>query len=164
MLESAKHDHLTKLDGISQLQAQMTFRFSVLAKLLDRQMAAIARDHDLSLIGYRALVTIDAFGSVSAADLCRYTAYDKAAVSRVLTELQSARLIEIHADPKHRRRKLLTITALGLDRINAARPAVDARRAALSAALSPEDEAIFLRVIDRLAAHVDQTLATPEKD
>jgi len=66
----------------------MTFRFSVLSKLLDRQMAVIAAEFGLSLAAYRALATIAAFDETTAADLVRYTSYDKAALSRTVVELE----------------------------------------------------------------------------
>jgi len=131
MLESAKTQHENALNGISRLQAQMTFRFSVLSKLLDRQMTGIAADLGLSLIAYRALATIDAFGEATAADLVRYTGYDKAALSRA-----------IRGDAVLAR----------------AAPVVEARRKSLSSALSDEEEAVFLRSIEKLAAHVSQDL------
>lgn len=158
MLETAKHDTERRLDGLSQLQAQMTFRFSVLSKLLDRQMTDIAKQVDLSLTAYRALATIAAFGAISAADLCRYTGYDKAAISRHLAALESAGLIVTSPDPMHRRRKMLSLTLAGEKRIAAARPLVEARRKALSDQITPQEEAVFLSVIDKLATHVDRSL------
>ena len=126
-------------------------------------MSEIAKAHDLSLGAYRALVTIEAFGQLSAADLCRYTGYDKAAISRHLADLQQAELIETRPDPDHGRRKLLSVSDAGRARIEAARPAVEDRRAGLSAQLAPGEEAVFLRVIDKLATYVDRTKLTAVK-
>ncbi len=158
MLESAKSEHQNAIKGISQLQAQMTFRFSALSKLLDKQMAEIAGDFGLSLIGYRLLVTIDAFGETTAADIVRYTGYDKAALSRMVVELESQGLVQVETDPTHGRRKLLSVTVLGRERISAAEPRVEARREGLSAQLTEEEERVFLRSIEKLAAHVAKEL------
>lgn len=158
MLESAKSKHLKALDGISQLQAQMTFRFSVLSKLLDRQMTEIASTVGLSLGEYRALATISAFPETTAADLVRYTGYDKSAMSRLVSELERKSFIAVVDDPKHGRRKNLTTTTTGKETLEAAAPLVDARRAGLSSQLSDEEEQIFLRSIEKLAAYVAEDL------
>lgn len=158
MLESAKSEHQRALDGISQLQAQMTFRFSVLSKLLDRQMTGIAASFGVSLVSYRALVTIDAFGEATATDLVRYTGYDKAAISRTLVELERLGLVHVAMDPNHGRRKILTVTAGGRALIGQAAPLVEARRDGLSEQLTDEEERVFLRAIEKLAAHVADDL------
>lgn len=154
MLELAKSDHQRALQGIEALQTQMTFRFSVLAKLLDQQMAGIAAANGLSLGAYRALATIEAFGQITAADLTRMTAYDKAAVSRQVAELASQGLVTVTQDPDHGRRKILALTDAGCARMDGARPAVEARRAGLSEALEPAEEQHFLNAIEKLATHV----------
>ena len=164
MLESARSDHARALSGIAQLQTQMTFRFSVLSKLLDRQMAEIAARFDLSLIAYRALVTIDAFETATAADLVRYTGYDKAALSRVLSDLQADGLVASEDDPGHGRRKILRVTDAGQARIAAAQPDVEARRDGLSACLTEDEERLFQSAIEKLASHVAAELADTTKD
>lgn len=163
MLESAKSHHQRSLDGISQLQAQMTFRFSVLSKLLDRQMTEIAAKFGLSLIGYRTLATINAFEEATAADLVRYTGYDKAAISRSIKDLTANTLIDVRTDPHHGRRKILTVTPSGTDLIASAAPFVDARRENLSAQLTGDEEAVFLRAIEKLASHISHELTTSDR-
>ena len=158
MLENAKSGHQAAIEGISQLQAQMTFRFSVLSKLLDQQMSAIAGQVGLSLTGYRVLATVSAFGEVTAADLARYTGYDKAAVSRQVTDLIQNGLITSTSDPHHGRRKLLRMTADGDAALRNAAPLVEARREGLSAQLTNDEERIFLSVIEKLASHVSNDL------
>jgi len=163
MLESAKTDHRRALDGISQLQAQMTFRFSVLSKLLDRQMSDIAGDFGLSLAAYRALATIAAFGETAAADLVRYTGYDKAAISRTVVELDKLGLIDVRTDPNHGRRKILRVSDTGQGLLTTAAPLVEARRDGLSAQLTDEEERVFLRAIEKLAAHVADDLSAAKR-
>lgn len=154
MLSDTKSDLQRSMDGIETLQSQLTFRISVLSKLLDQQMAAIAADHDLSLGAYRALATIQAFGQLTAADLTRYTAYDKAMVSRHVSELSARALIDVRQDPAHGRRKLLRLTQAGQQKLKAARPAVDARRANLSSVLTPEEEGVLIAAIEKLSSHL----------
>lgn len=154
MLEIAKQDHMRSVDGIERLQAQMTFRFSVLSKLLDRQMATIAAEFGLSLGAYRGLAAIDAFGEITAAELVRYTGYDKAGVSRQIAELRAKELVAVTEDPDHGRRKLIKVAPEGAKLLRQVAPVVAARRDKLSAQLTSDEEAIFLRSIEKLAAHV----------
>lgn len=141
----------------------MTFRFSVLSKLLDRQMSDIAGQFGISLGGYRALATIAAFEEATAADLVRYTGYDKAALSRTVVELGKLDLIETRTDPNHGRRKILSLSEKGHGMLAKAAPLVEARRNGLSAQLTDEEERVFLRAIEKLAAHVADELHTPKR-
>jgi len=104
------------------------------------------------------VATIDAFGEATAAELVRYTGYDKAALSRTISELQKGGFVSVRMDPSHGRRKILSSTEKGDAVIAAATPVVEARRESLSSALSDEEEAVFLRSIEKLAAHVSQDL------
>ncbi len=164
MLSNAKHQHLTAIDGIERLQDQLTFRVSVLSKLLDRQMSDIALRQDLSLLEYRLLATIEAFGTLTAADLVRYTGYDKAAVSRAISGLTSQNLIDVKTDPEHGRRKLLSLSELGAGKLAAAAPDVEARRQKLVAQLSRAEEQVFRSAIEKLAAFVADDLAQTSTD
>ena len=163
MLETAKNEHSRAIEGITKLQAQMTFQFSILSKLLDRQMADIAAGFGLSLIGYRVLVTIEAFGKISAADVARYTGYDKAAISRAVVDLDKQKLVNITLDPDHGRRKLLALTDAGRRKIDETAPMVAGRRDELSAQLTQTEERVFLRVIEKLAAHVASDIETAKR-
>lgn len=154
MLTDAKTHHLRAADGIDLLQSQVTFRISVLSKLLDQDMADIAAQHGLSLAGYRTLATIQAFGVLTAADIIRYTAYDKAAISRTLADLDQAGLIKVSQDPDHGRRKLLELLPAGADLLAAAKPAVDARRDRLSSVLDADEEQAFKAAIEKLTTLV----------
>ena len=154
MLTDAKTHHLRQADGIDLLQSQLTFRISVLSKLLDQDMADIASAHGLSLAGYRTLATIQAFGVLTAADIIRYTAYDKAAISRTLAELAKSGLIDVSQDPDHGRRKLLQLTQAGETVLKDAKPAVDARRDRLADVLNPDEERAFQTAIEKLTTLV----------
>jgi len=154
MLTQTKTNLQRSMAGIERLEAQMTFRFSVLSKLLDQQMASIAATHGLTLGAYRALATTQAFGTITAADLTRYTAYDKAAVSRHVAELVDRDLINTRQDPAHGRRKLLTVTKAGAAKLSDIRPQVDARRDALSSVLSADEEHVLMSAIDKLSTHI----------
>ncbi len=158
MLEITQAKAQRTLMGINALQSQMTFRFSVLSKLLDKQMAQIAADHDLTLAAYRTIATVQAFGELSAADLVRYTGYDKGVLSRTIATLTDSGLLTSQADPAHGLRKILKLTQAGAARLEAARPAVEARREALSNVLGPEAETAFLNAIETLVTHLDQEL------
>lgn len=158
MLESAEKSHQRNLTGISRLKSQLTFRISVLSKLLDRQMAEIAAREGLSLGAYRMLATIDAFETLTAADLVRYTAYDKGAVSRLLAELDARGLVEGTIDPNHGRRKLLVLTATGHSTLIGLEPLVHSRRDRISAQLTAEEERHLTNAIEKLATYLSDSL------
>jgi len=109
------------------------------------------------------LATIAAFEEATAADLVRYTGYDKAALSRTVVELGKLDLIETRTDPNHGRRKILSLSEKGHGMLAKAAPLVEARRNGLSAQLTDEEERVFLRAIEKLAAHVADELHTPKR-
>lgn len=167
MIESIKRSHERALDGIRRLETQLTFRSAIMQRLLDRQMSRLLERHDLTLAAYRVLVTIEAFGEIAAADLVRLVAVDKGLISRCCRDLATDGLITDRPDPKSARRKLLSLSEQGAERLASLKPDVEARNAALEARLEPEERAAFDRAIAKITHHVaedlgqDTTLRTP---
>src|SRR5438270_8595749 len=66
---------------------------------------------------YRLLAALEEWGPASQAELGRKTGIDRSDVTAALTELESRNLVERSADPEHKRRNIVTITAEGLERL-----------------------------------------------
>ena len=154
MLESAKQHHRRVLDGIAKLEERLPFRFAVLQRLLDRHMTRLLAQHDMLLAPYRVLITIEAFGEASLAELTRYTVVDKAQVSRVAASLKKAGLIEARADARSPRRKWLRLTAAGAARLEGLTPDVDRRLDGLALQLEREELETLVKGLERLTNYV----------
>ncbi|MEM7022425.1 MAG: MarR family transcriptional regulator [Pseudomonadota bacterium] len=158
MLEILKDTHHGALDGIGKLEGRVSFRIAVLSRLLDRQMSRILADYGLTLPAYRILVTIDAFGEISAADLVRVVVVDKGVISRSSAELEHAGLLETRPDPRHARRKLMRLTETGKAKLAAVEPDVRAREQGLDGSIDPADRDAFDRSLAGLSRHVAEAL------
>lgn len=161
MFEAAKQSHERALNGMHQLEAQLSFRFAVLQRLLDRQMTRLLARHDVSLASYRILVTIEAFEEIAAADLVRLVVVDKGLVSRACAEMQEAGLIDARPDPRSGRRKLLRLTQTGAAKLATLKTDVEARNAGLDAQLEAGERIVLEEILSKLTTHVAETLAEP---
>lgn len=154
MLEETKNHHRRVLEGISRLETRLPFRVAVLSRLLDRSIGRILAEHDLTLAPFRILVTIDAFGEMSAADLTRYVVVDKALISRRTADLVKKGYVASRTDPKDPRRKILSLTDAGIAKLDALKPAVDRRQEELEAQLSSEERRAFAMALEKLSNHL----------
>ncbi len=158
MLGLAREAHERSLEGINKLEARLPFRFAILQRLLDKQIARIVARHGLSVTAYRTLTTIEAFGELSGADLVRLVAVDKGLVSRSCRQLIKDGYIEARPDSRNSRRKLHTLTRTGAAKMAAVMPEADARNAAISALFDANEHAELVAAIERITVHLAQSL------
>jgi DNA-binding MarR family transcriptional regulator len=158
VIQAIKDSHERALDGIRKLESLLSFQLAVTQRLLDRQMTRLLERHDLSLPAYRILLTIEAFGEISAADLVRLVVVDKGLVSRCCQDLRAEGLIDTRTDPRNARRKLLRLSEAGGAKLAALKPDADARNAALDAQLDPQERAVFGRALAKIGRHVADDL------
>lgn len=158
MLSRTREEHERTLAGIRQLDQRLTFKFAVVQRQLDRQLARILSDHGLSVTAYRILAIIEAFGETSAAELGRMGGLDKGLVSRCVADLVRGGLLETRPDPRSARRRILGLTGAGRDRLGALRPAVDARNARLHDLFAGEELARLHEALDRMTDHLAREL------
>lgn len=76
------------------------------------------------MIGYRILAIIEAFRETSAAELGRMGGLGKGLVSRNVADLIGRELLEARCDPTNARRRILSLTPAGRDKLAALQPAV----------------------------------------
>lgn len=158
MTSSIRKSHERALQGIERLESQLSFRFAIMQRLLDRQMTRLLERHDLSLAAYRILVTIEAFGEIAAADLVRLVVVDKGLVSRCCQDLGTAGLVVSRPDPRSARRKLLRLSDAATKKLASLKPDVDSRQAGLEADLDPVERAALDRALTKITRHVADEL------
>ncbi|MER5572698.1 MarR family winged helix-turn-helix transcriptional regulator [Streptomyces massasporeus] len=94
-------------DAVETIQREMT----VFAR---RARAAAGRMHpELSLVSYTLLGHLEEVGGCRATDLAAHYALDKSTVSRQVTALERAGLIERRPDPADQRVQVLHLTRAG---------------------------------------------------
>ncbi|MFF9120043.1 MarR family winged helix-turn-helix transcriptional regulator [Streptomyces massasporeus] len=100
-------DPVHTADAVETIQREMT----VFAR---RARAAAGRMHpELSLVSYTLLGHLEEVGGCRATDLAAHYALDKSTVSRQVTALERAGLIERRPDPADQRVQVLHLTRAG---------------------------------------------------
>jgi DNA-binding MarR family transcriptional regulator len=109
-----------------------------------------ARGGGLRGYHYRLLAALAEWGPASQAQLGRQTGIDRSDVTAALTELESRDLIERTADPDHGRRKIVTITAAGVDQLHRLDQVVDGVQDDFLAPLTPAERHRLVTLLTRL--------------
>jgi DNA-binding MarR family transcriptional regulator len=153
-----RQSHERTIEGIRRLETRLTFKFTVLQRLLDRQLARILAPHGVSVTAYRVMAIIAAFGETSAAELGRMGGLDKGLVSRCVADLTAQGLLEVRADPQNARRKILGLTGAGRDHLAELELAVSARNDAIHALFEPAELERLHAYLDRITDHAARDL------
>ncbi|GAA4233635.1 hypothetical protein GCM10022254_36530 [Actinomadura meridiana] len=99
---------------------------------------------------YRLLAALEEWGPASQADLGRKTGIDRSDVTAALTDLESHHLIERSVDPAHKRRKIVTITADGVQRLLELDKVIDGVQDEFLAPLTPAQRRQLITLLSRL--------------
>ncbi len=129
----------SQLEKVRELESRLTFRLSVLSKLLDKQSQEFLQGTELNLSSYRILAVVRTFNAISISDISRFNAMDRGQVSRAAIELEKLRLVNFRADVTSKRKKLVVLTDEGHAILEHVQPKFDAYRDSLEAALGPDD-------------------------
>src|ERR1700760_3940310 len=126
----------------------------MLAPLIRAMIAAelpVLEAHGLSMWGYSVLVALDRSAIRTQAALADAIGADKTRIIAILDELQDKGLIERMADPDDRRARLLAITKAGRKVKEATQTAIQRGEERWLGALSADDRATFLRILQELS-------------
>ncbi len=152
---SAKHlEH--QLEGVRALEDRLTFRLSILSKLLDQEAIGLLEGTGLSLTAYRILNVTTTFGDVSISDISRFCAIDRGQVSRTAVQLEKQHLVEFLSDPDSKRKKLVRISDSGRTLLEAVKPRFLERNSKLDTLLGPERREQLIEMINILTEQVAQ--------
>ena len=124
-----------ELRKVRELDSNLTFRISIVNKVLEQQSAHLIKDTPLSLSGYRVLRVVSIFEEITISELSRQMLVDRALISRVVASLISQEFISHHEDPKNKRKKLVRLTSSGQVLVNQLAPRFEERRAILEEAI-----------------------------
>lgn len=99
---------------------------------------------------YRLLAALDQWGAASQADLGRDTGIDRSDVTASLLDLERRGLVERTIDPSNRRRKVVTATQAGIDRLHRLDKVLDEIQEELLAPLTQDQREQFTEILKRL--------------
>lgn len=127
-----------QLDKVRELESRLTFRLSVISKLLDQKSQSFLEGTELNLSSYRILAVVHTFEQISISDISRFNAMDRGQVSRAAVDLEKHGFVRFSADAKSKRKKIVILTEQGHDLLKQVQPKFDAYRLTLEEALGQE--------------------------
>jgi len=81
-------------ERVRDLESRMTFRLSVLSKVLDHQAQTLVVGADINLTSYRFLNVVSTLGLISISDISRFCGIDRAQASRTAVDLEKRGLYQ----------------------------------------------------------------------
>ncbi|RDK06582.1 MarR family winged helix-turn-helix transcriptional regulator [Cupriavidus lacunae] len=136
------------------------FRLLKLSNLISRPFFSdFARQHELSLNEWRAIVVLAGQPGSAAQDIAAATGLHPMNVSRAVINLRKAGLVEEARDPENHRRVLLWLTRTGKHKFDEISPRAEGDARRLINALTEEEVAVFSTLVDKLIARAEEMAA-----
>ena len=143
------------------LQDLVSYRLSRVQARLNAQATKILRANGgLTLVQWRVLVLLRAFGESTVGRIARESQFDKALISRTAQSLVRQGYVEMRLDASDQRQHLLRMTKAGAHIFDQAAPHMHARQETLMASLTDKQRRVLFTALDRLEAVADQTSDT----
>jgi DNA-binding MarR family transcriptional regulator len=134
-----------------ELKRFFPYRVAVLAESVSQSLAQVyAERFGLTRDEWRVLAVLAEVGTAKTTDVIESTTLDKMRVSRAVTRMEEAELVERQPNPEDGRGWLLRLRPAGRSLFHKVVPVVTARERFLLDALSPEEFEVLDRALDKL--------------
>lgn len=141
-------------------EQNVAYSIMVLANLIARITTQGAlTDSSLTLPAWRVLRIVQVFGPLSAASIIATIGMDKTTVSRMITYLHDAQLIELNANAADRRQTLISLTPAGRRLHDRIAPTDDQFDRSFESLLSASQLKTFHEAMRKLRAHAQSLVA-----
>lgn len=139
-----------------QLSTFLPYRLAVLTERVSRRLAVeYGRTHGLAVAEWRVLVHLLRCGEVSIRDIHTCVSLEKPRVSRAVTRLEAEGLVAKTAGSGDGRLVSISLTTAGRRALADIIPEATRIERQLTDAVSPEELAVFYRVMERMHAVLD---------
>ncbi|HEB96383.1 MAG TPA: MarR family transcriptional regulator [Sedimenticola thiotaurini] len=140
-----------------KLERFMPYRLSVLSIAISRGISELYSERfGISIMEWRVIAVLGNYQPLSSSDICRHTSMDKVQVSRAVAGLSRSGLVLRRTDSGDRRRSLLRLSARGQRVYRKIVPLALEWEQKLMQALSPREQALFDRLLQKLEQRVRQ--------
>ena len=135
---------------------RLLYRLLKLSNLIGRPFFThFAERYDLTMNDLRVLMTLAPMGEAASHELCQVTGMHPMNVSRSVGRLRRQGRIAERSDPSNRRRKILSLTPVGLDLYGKLAPHVRAISEFLFSSLSPLEAELLGKLTDLLTRRLE---------
>lgn len=153
------------MDEPSTTQAPLGVLLGIVNQLYRTRMSVIAGRGDLTPTKLALLSHLSRHdGPVSIGELAEVLEINQPGVTKVVRRLAEDGLVTVEASAEDRRRRLVAVTATGLDRMGTTLALVSTDMATWFEGWSDDDLTSFTTQIDRLAAWLDANRLRPDGD
>lgn len=135
------------------LENNVTFQFSIVAKMMDHNAQDLLKGTSLNLTSYRILKTVESFEAISIADLSRHMVADNAQISRAAADLGEKGLVVFLEDPNSKRRKMVALSLDGKALMAKLAPAFTQRQNEVADCLGEDLRLALKDAFEKLTQH-----------
>lgn len=135
----------------NSLENFITARLSRTHAIVVQQASQLLREKaNLSLVQWRIIALLKAFGPSTSVDLIEYSKMDKGLLSRNVKQLVADGVVTSELDRDDHRQHILSLSATGEDIHQRTEPFMQARRIHLLEGISEQERELFYSVLERL--------------
>ena len=146
---------LDPTDRPPSLLAQPSYLASQVSKYGRRLLVAALAEHELRLIDFAVLLSLDDFGARSQQQLADSLDFDKSDLVGRIDRLERRELVTRSQDPADRRRNLVKLTRRGRALVRRLQPVALRSQEGFLDALSPDEQETLVALLRRVLAAND---------
>jgi DNA-binding MarR family transcriptional regulator len=142
---------LSAAESSLALEDFLSFRLTRLAGGIQRNLTRYyAENYQLSVPEWRLLGALVRFSPINFGELLKLSSFDKALISRTITTMKEKGLVETKADPTHKKKLIVSVTASGRATFRQILPQARARQVALLDTLSSDERTVLYTALKKL--------------
>jgi len=138
------------------LEALLTYRVCILAKMMDRASAAELAAYKLGVAEWRVIAQLSVISPATVRGLAARLRVDRAEVSRAAAALVARRYVKRERDPADARSALFRLTESGRALYREIMPSRVALHERLRTALTPAEETALDAALEKLTLHLER--------
>src|SRR4051794_14928552 len=125
--------------------------FARLTRMMIEAETPVLRAHDVEMWDYAVLSALEEGAVPTQSELATAVGRDKTRLIPILDRLEARGLLRRTPDPADRRNRVVALTDEGRELVRSCRAGIRGVEAEVLAAIDPEERAVFVAVLDRLA-------------
>lgn len=141
-----------------QLHQRLGYRVSRLSRIMQSRLEGLIAKQGLTRLMWCVLTGVGEEGVTTPSDLADYIGITRPATSRLLREMEAKGMVARNGSDADGRGRTVSVTPLGRDLLEAARPSIEAVNDHFTTKITPDELALAMSVLDRLAAGEDEQL------
>jgi DNA-binding MarR family transcriptional regulator len=125
--------------------------FGRLTRMMIEAETPVLRAHDVEMWDYAVLSALEERAAPTQSELAAAVGRDKTRLIPILDRLEARGLLRRTPDPADRRNRVVALTDKGRELVRSCRAGIRGVESEMLAAIDPQERAVFVAVLDRLA-------------